>query len=80
MAVIVHPVHRKLAKLYLKMKSRTLTLYDISELSHLFEKNAELVQEIDGYKEAAYTAQCSDQMDLVEHFSSKLDEMEAKYS
>ncbi|GIO39268.1 hypothetical protein J41TS12_41290 [Paenibacillus antibioticophila] len=46
----------------------------------MLRRNMELVQEVDGYKEAAYAGQVIGNMDLVQHFAAKLDEMEAKYT
>lgn len=78
MAIMILPVHRRLAELHLIIKKRQLTVLEAADLMHCMQVNAKLVQEIDGFKEAAYAAQCNDQMDLVQHFSQKLDEMEAQ--
>ncbi|WP_110933789.1 DUF7667 family protein [Paenibacillus bouchesdurhonensis] len=78
MAIMIHPVQRRLAELTIKMLQGGLNLFEASEMMHCLRANADLVQKIDGYKEAAYAAQCNEQMDLVMHFSQKLDEMEAK--
>lgn len=80
MAVIIHPVHRRMTELSLILNKRGLTSFEQLELVHCLKVNADLVQRADGFKEAAYAAQTAGNMDLVQHFSGKLDEMEAKYS
>jgi hypothetical protein len=80
MAIGIHPVHRRLAELAIKAKKTgstfSLTPSDWIDLIHCLQVNATLVQKVDGYKEAAYTAQCNDQMDLVQHFVEKLEQLE----
>lgn len=78
MAIMIHPVHRRMTELTAKMQRGDFSIFEATEMMHCLRVNAELVQKIDGYKEAAYAAQCNDQMDLVMHFTEKLDEMEAK--
>ncbi|WP_055108939.1 DUF7667 family protein [Paenibacillus ihumii] len=78
MAIMVHPVHRRVAELTIKMLKGGLNPFEASEMMHCLRANADLVQKIDGYKEAAYAAQCIGNDDLLQHFCMKLDEMEAK--
>jgi len=78
MPIMIHPVHRRMAELFRKMKDGTLNVFEASEMMHCLQVNADLVHKIDGYKEAAYAGQVIGNMDLVQHFSAKLDEMEAK--
>lgn len=80
MAIMVHPVHRRMAELLSKMQAGTLSIFEASEMMHCLRVNADLVHKIDGYKEAAYAGQVIGNMDLVQHFAAKLDEMEAKYT
>lgn len=80
MAIGIHPVHRRLAEIAIKAKKSggtfSLTPSDWMDLIHCLQVNATLVQKVDGYKEAAYAAQCNDQMDLVQHFVELLDGLE----
>ncbi len=79
MAIMIHPVHRRMAELVTNSKAfASMNHSQLLELIQCLQVNADLVREIDGYKEAAYAAQCNDQMDLVQHFTEKHDEMEAK--
>ncbi|WP_212942363.1 DUF7667 family protein [Paenibacillus antibioticophila] len=80
MAIMVHPVHRNLAHLYQQILAGTLSPLQVPEFLMMLRRNMELVQEVDGYKEAAYAGQVIGNMDLVQHFAAKLDEMEAKYT
>ncbi|WP_339271473.1 hypothetical protein NYE54_08285 [Paenibacillus sp. FSL K6-1330] len=80
MAFIIHPVHRRMTELSIILNNRKLTSSEQLELVHCLKVNADLVQQTEGYKEAAYAAHTAGNMDLVQHFSEKLDEMEAKYS
>lgn len=75
--ISIHPTHRRLAELYLQYMAGTLQDIQAAELLHFLKLNAELVQQIDGLKEAAYAAQCAGNMDLVMHFCELIDEMEA---
>lgn len=75
--IAIHPTHRRLAELYRQYRAGTFTPLQAAELLHFLKLNAEIVQEIDGLKEAAYAAQRAGCMDLVQHFCSRLDELEA---
>lgn len=82
MTIAIHPVHRRLAELSIKAKRvggvGNLSPAEFLEMLQCLQLNADFVQKVDGYKEAAYAAHCNDQMDLALHFSAKLDELEAK--
>ncbi|KAA8750069.1 MULTISPECIES: hypothetical protein [unclassified Paenibacillus] len=82
MSIAIHPVHRRLAELTIKAGKTGGTFKlppaEWMELMHCLQANATLVHKLDGYKEAAYAAQCNDQMDLVQHFTQLLDELEAQ--
>lgn len=80
MAIMIHPVHRRLAELHLIVKSRQLTVFEAAEMMHCMQINADLVRKIDGYKEAAYAGQVIGNIDPVQYFAGKLEEMEAKYT
>ncbi|WP_068783186.1 DUF7667 family protein [Paenibacillus phocaensis] len=80
MPIMIHPVHRRMAELFRKMQDGTLNVFEASEMMHCLRINTDLVHKIDGYKEAAYAGQVVGNMDLVQHFAAKLDEMEAKYT
>ncbi|OKP97756.1 hypothetical protein [Paenibacillus sp. P46E] len=75
--ITIHNTHRRLAELYLQYMAGTLQDIQAAELLHFLKLNAQLVQDIDGLKEAAYAAQCAGHMDLVMHFCELIDEMEA---
>lgn len=84
MAIMIHPIHRRLAELAFLAQQKggfdKLTTIDKLDLYHSLQQNATLVHQIDCYKEGAYTAQCNDQMDLVAHFVEKLDDLEARFT
>lgn len=78
----IHPVHRKLAIIaYMNSNVKGEIVLDkaaIKLLKPLLMENLQLIQQHDGYKEAAYMAQVNGHMDLVQHFCERLDEMEAE--
>ncbi|MEK5005564.1 MULTISPECIES: DUF7667 family protein [unclassified Paenibacillus] len=78
MAIFIHSTHRVLAHLYRQFAAGTLSPLQGPELVKALRDNAELVQKIDGLKEAAYAAECIKNKDLVRYFCDKLYEMEAQ--
>lgn len=80
MAIMIHPVHRRLAELQMINDKRSLTNDEASDMIYCMKVNAKLVQDIDGLKELSYVAQSVGQMDWVQDITLKLDEMEAKFT
>lgn len=78
MAIFIHSTHRNLAHLYRQFMAGTLSPLQEPELLEAMRENAELVQKIDGLKEAAYAAECIKNKDLVRYFCEKLYELEAQ--
>ncbi|CAH1058818.1 DUF7667 family protein [Paenibacillus pseudetheri] len=76
--IAIHPAHRKLADLYHQFEKGTFTRIQQAEVVSFLKQNAEMVEQIDGLKEAAYAAQCIGNMDLVQHFTEKLEELEVQ--
>lgn len=85
MAVIIHPVHRKLAELLLMIIDHgsgelRVSSIEIRLLLPLLIDNLRLVRETDELKNLALEAQTAGDMVWVQEIAMKLDEMEAKYS
>lgn len=85
MAVIIHPVHRKLAQLVQMIIDHgsgelRVSSIEIRFLLPLLMDNLKLVQETDMLKNLALEAQTAGDMEWVQEITMRLDEMEAKYS
>ncbi|MEK3770090.1 hypothetical protein MKY14_16180 [Paenibacillus sp. FSL R5-0887] len=82
MPITIHPAHRQLATItWMNVNEDGDLVMGMSELRlimPLLRDNLLLVMEIDGLKEAGYAAQLSGNMDLLQYFVEKLDEMEAQ--
>ncbi|AIQ54549.1 DUF7667 family protein [Paenibacillus sp. FSL R7-0331] len=76
MAIAIHSSHRRLAELFLQYKKGTFSVFQMAELLKFLQENCDLVFEVDGLKEAAYAAQCAGNMELVQHFTLRLEELE----
>lgn len=78
----LHKSHRKLALItFMNLNKKGELILGTSELKlimPLLMENLKLVQEIDGLKEASFAAQCNGQMDLVQYFCEKLEELETQ--
>ncbi|MFD5020033.1 hypothetical protein ACFWMP_14115 [Paenibacillus sp. NPDC058367] len=84
MGIVIHQSHRQLAAIaFLNINKKGELILGVPELKlimPLLLDNLNLVQEIDGIKEASYAAQCTGNMDLVQHFCEKLEELEAQFT
>ncbi|MEN1985233.1 DUF7667 family protein [Paenibacillus hubeiensis] len=82
MAVMIHNVHRELAKIVQMITDKNGNLIvgqpELALILPLLKQNYELVYEIDGLKEIAFTGQMLDQMDLVQHVCERLEELEVQ--
>lgn len=82
MAVMIHNVHRQLAEITMmnldKKGNLIIGTPELRLILPLLVANLELVCEIDGLKEIAFTGQMLDQMDLVLHACERLDELEVQ--
>lgn len=80
MAVFIHPTHRALARItYMCSNTKGELIIGEAELAlimPLLMDNLNIVQQVDGIKEATYTAHCLGNMDLEQHFTDKLSEWE----
>lgn len=80
MAVFIHPTHRALARItYMNSNSKGELIIGEPELKlimPLLMDNLNIVQQVDGIKEASFAAHRSGNMDLAQHFTDKLTEWE----
>jgi len=82
MAVFIHPTHRALARItYMNSNIKGELIIGEAELAlimPLLMDNLNIVQQVDGIKEATLAAHCTGNMDLAQHFTDKLIEWEAQ--
>lgn len=76
--IVIHPVHRRLAELYLIATKRPWNQTEVQEVHHCLQVNANLVRRLDELKNLAYIAHISGDMEWEQEICAKLDEMEAK--
>lgn len=82
MALMIHPVHRKLAQLTLMTMqpdgTSSMGLNELKLIIPLLKENLKLVTMTDGLKNIALEAQVLGDMEWVQEITMKLDEMEAQ--
>ncbi|MEK3718907.1 DUF7667 family protein [Paenibacillus sp. FSL R7-0333] len=80
MAVFIHPTHRALARItYMASNIKGELILGEPELAlimPLLMDNLNIVQQVDGIKEATFAAHRAGNMDLEQHFTNKLTEWE----
>lgn len=74
----IHPVHRRLAELYLVSKERKWTPIEVQELHHCIRVNAEIVMQLDGLKELAFLAHTIGDQEWELEICAEIDKLEAK--
>jgi hypothetical protein len=84
MAIAIHPANRKLATItWMNINKDGDLIMGMPELRlmmPLLRDNMLMVMEVDELKEAAYSAQVAGNMELVQFFVARLDELEARLS
>ncbi|MEV2908609.1 hypothetical protein ABNF65_08085 [Paenibacillus larvae] len=79
-----HPVHRRLAELYIKYGSlikiyKNCSLGELHELEESLKQNANLVRKLDELKNLAFLAYEMNDMDWLHEICSKIEKLEASF-
>lgn len=80
--IAIHPIHRRLAELTLKVKRlggyNKLTPLEQKEIEHCMNVNAEIVRHTDELKQLSFIAHCAGDFEWEQELCKRLDDIEVK--
>lgn len=76
--IAIHPIHRRMAELFMISKRRDLTYSEALEMQHCIEVNANLVVAMDSLKTLSMLAYEQNDTEWLHEISKKIDGLEAQ--